>query len=93
LKTVNGRLNRSYVGLFMSFGTSAIIKKSLDMKKRIFVLFSLLLPFFMSFPLSAQQTQSDNENEICANPVVCSDFSEPGIIRMDSTLQCKEQGC
>jgi beta-xylosidase len=55
------------------------------MKKCIFILFSILFLFYFSFPLSAQQTQSDNGDWTYTNPVIYSDFPDPDVIRVDST--------
>ena len=55
------------------------------MKTCIYFLFSTLFLFYFSFPLSAQQTQSDNGDGTYTNPVIYSDFPDPDVIRVDST--------
>lgn len=55
------------------------------MRKCIYFLFSILFLFHFLFPLSAQQTQSDNGDGTYTNPVIYSDFPDPDVIRVDST--------
>ena len=42
--------------------------------------------------LIAQQPQSDNGDGTYTDPVIYSDFPDPDVIRIDSTLRSKEQG-
>ena len=56
-----------------------------------YIKFFLLL-LLLSLNLLAQQTQSDNGNGTYTNPVIYSDFPDPDVIRIDSTLRSKEQG-
>jgi beta-xylosidase len=54
------------------------------MRTCIFILFSIHFLCYFSFPLSAQQAQSDNGNGTYTNPVIYSDFPDPDVIRVDS---------
>ena len=60
-------------------------KEIIGIKTCTFILFSILFLFYLSFPLSAQQTQSDNGDGTYTNPVIYSDFPDPDVIRVDST--------
>jgi beta-xylosidase len=55
-----------------------------NLKNSIFII-AFSLWFIITVNLSAQQLQSDNGDGTYTNPIICADFPDPDVIRVDST--------